>query len=66
MIHFDSTGRPRRESREWSNFLARTFEGFSDFFQITTHLTPDVGDHSRQGYEQLVREHQDDLDGLFT
>jgi triacylglycerol lipase len=66
MIHFDSSGQPQRESREWSNFLARTFEGFGDFFQIATHFSPDVGDHSRQGYEQLVREHQDDLNKLFA
>ncbi len=66
MIHFDSTGTPRRESREWSNFLARTFESFGEFFQITTHLSPEVADHSRTGYEQLVRDHQAELDALFA
>ena len=66
MIHFDSTGTPRRESREWNNFLARTFEGFTEFFQITTHLSPEVADHSRTGYEQLVRDHQAELDVLFA
>lgn len=66
MIHFDSTGRPNRESRQWTNFLARTFEGFGEFLQIATHLSPDVGDHSRTGYEQLVRENQAELDKLFA
>ena len=66
MIHFDSTGAPQRQSREWTNFLARTFEGFQDFFSIATHFNPDVGDHSRTGYEQLVRDHQSDLERLFA
>ena len=66
MIHFDSNGLPRLESREWSNFLARTFESFTDFFQITTHFNPDVGDHSRTGYEQLVQDHQAELEALFA
>jgi triacylglycerol lipase len=66
MIHFDSTGVPQRESREWTNFLARTFESFKDFFNILNHFNPDVGDHSRTGYEQLVRDHQVELDALFA
>lgn len=66
MIHFDSNGSPQRESREWTNFLARTFESFQDFFSIATHFNPDVGDHSRTGYEQLVRDHQTELSALFA
>lgn len=66
MIHFDSHGTPHRESRQWTNFLARTFESFEDFFNIATHFSPDVGDHSRTGYEQLVRDHQEDLERLFA
>ena len=66
MIHFDNTGAPRRESHEWTNFLARTFEGFHEFHDILLHLSPDVGDHSRTGYEELVREHQEELNALFA
>ena len=66
MIHFDSDGVPRRESREWSNFLARTFESFEDFFSITTNFHTDIGDHSRTGYEQLLRDHQAELEALFA
>ena len=66
MIHFDSNGVPRRESRQWTNFLARTFESFEEFFNIATHFNPDVGDHSRTGYEQLVRDRQAQLEALFA
>jgi triacylglycerol lipase len=66
MIHFDSNGLPHRESRQWTNFLARTFESFEDFFTIATHFSPEVGDHSRTGYEQLVRDRQAQLDALFA
>ena len=55
MIHFDSPGTPRRESREWNNFLARTFEGFTDSFKSQLTSARRWPDHSRTGYEQLVR-----------
>lgn len=66
MIHFDTSGTPLLESVQWRNFLSRSFESFKDFFQIATHFSPDVGDHDRQKYHDLVETHQEALDALFT
>ncbi len=65
MIHFTSSGVPRRESHEWTNFLSRTFESFRDFFGIATNIQIDVGDHSMDGYQQLVQSQAAALDRLF-
>lgn len=65
MIHFDSSGAPRRESHEWTNFLSRTFESFRDFFGIATDIQTDIGDHAMGGYEELVAEQQAALTALF-
>lgn len=66
MIHFTSNGTPKRESHEWTNFLARSFEGFREFFDIAGHVQMDVGYHAMSGYEQLVRNKAADLDALFA
>jgi len=55
MIHFTSSGEPKLESPEWTNFLSRTFQSFRDFFHIATNLQTDVGDHAMDGYLQLVQ-----------
>ena len=54
MIHFTSSGEPKLESPEWTNFLSRTFQSFRDFFHIATNLQTDVGDTAMDGYLQLV------------
>lgn len=65
MIHFDSSGTPTVQSPEWSNFLARTFQSFGDFFEIVSHLGVDVGDHSMSGYRQVVEANQAALAALL-
>ena len=64
MIHFDSTGAPVLESTQWRNFLSRSIEGFKEFFNISTHFGPDVGDHDYRQYENLVATHQSELAAL--
>jgi hypothetical protein len=58
MIHFDSSGQPAIQSAEWQNFLARSLESFGDFFQIISHISVDVGDHSMAGYQDLIEQNQ--------
>ena len=65
MIHFTSTGEPKLESTEWTNFLSRTLQSFKDFFHIATNLQTDVGDHAMSGYEQLVETQSAALQALF-
>jgi triacylglycerol lipase len=65
MIHFTTNGVPQRQSIEWSNFLARTFESFKDFFSMAGNLGLDVGDHSMAGYQTLVENQQAALNKLF-
>jgi triacylglycerol lipase len=64
MIHFTSSGEPKLESLEWTNFLSRTFQSFRDFFHIATNLQTDVGDHAMSGYQQLVESHAAELAAL--
>jgi triacylglycerol lipase len=56
MIHFDSTGKPKLQSSQWSNFLSRTFQSFGEFFDIAGHAQSDVRDHDMAGYAQLVQD----------
>ena len=65
MIHFASDGTPQRESSEWTSFLGRNFQSFTDVFQMFTTFNQDVGDHSMDGYQQLVQSQAAALDGLF-
>lgn len=65
MLHFTSDGTPQRQSIQWSNFLARTFESFKDFFSMAQNLSLDAGDHSMSGYQNLVGTQQTNLDKLF-
>lgn len=65
MIHFDNDGTPQLQSLEWANFLNRTLQSFEDFFNIAGHVPTDVADHSMDGYEQLVRDHEKELQALF-
>jgi triacylglycerol lipase len=55
MIHFTSTGEPKLESSQWTNFLSRTFQSFEEFFNIAGHTQDDVRDHAMSGYADLVR-----------
>ena len=65
MIHFDSSGRPKLESSEWSDLLNRTFQSFSDFFSIVGDMNVDVGDHNMAGYVQVVQAQQAALSNLI-
>jgi triacylglycerol lipase len=58
MIHFDSNGTPSIQGAEWQNFLGRTLQSFGDFFEITSHIGVDIGDHSMAGYRLLIEENQ--------
>ena len=64
MIHFTSKGTPVLESSEWANLLNRTFQSFTDFFNIVGNLNTDVGDHSMPGYVSIVQSQQAALSGL--
>ena len=66
MIHFKSNGDPERQSLEWRQFLARTFESFEEAIEIFANMKMDVGDHSISTYRQRVAEHQQVLDSLFV
>jgi hypothetical protein len=61
MIHFDSSGKPLKQSLEWQNFLTRTFQSFEDMTEIIKDLRTDVGDHSVTGYKILVQNNQPEL-----
>jgi triacylglycerol lipase len=65
MIHFASDGTPQRESPQWTSFLGRNFQSFTDVLQMFTTLNQDVGDHSMDGYQQLVQSQAVALDALF-
>jgi hypothetical protein len=65
MIHFDSTGTPTLQSPEWQNFLSRTLESFGEFFEIMSHVSVDVGDHSMTGYRRLLEQNQTTLPSLL-
>jgi predicted lipase len=66
MIHFDSSGVPTIQAAEWQNFLARTLQSFGDFFEIMSHVSVDVGDHSITGYRTLVQQNQVALASLLA
>jgi len=66
MIHFDDKGTPHLQSVQWTNLLARTFESFGEFFNIAGHVQIDVGDHSMQGYADLVTSRSAALNALFN
>jgi hypothetical protein len=40
-------------------------QSLGDFFEITSHLNIDVGDHSMAGYKTLVEQNQDALAALL-
>jgi triacylglycerol lipase len=65
MIHFDSNGVPSVQASEWQNFLARSLQSFGDFFEIISHVSVDVGDHSMQGYLSVVQQSQAALGPLL-
>jgi triacylglycerol lipase len=65
MIHFDSKGTPRRESAEWNNFLSRSLQSFTDFFDIVRRFRTGVDDHDMSGYLSLVQNNTAALDALF-
>jgi triacylglycerol lipase len=65
MIHFTSSGEPKLESPEWTNFLSRTLQSLRDFESIIGNIHTDVGDHSMDGYQQLVQSQAVALDDLF-
>jgi len=64
MIHFDNNGVPQLQSPEWNSFLSRTIESFQDFFSIAANVRTDVGDHSMDGYQQLVQSQASELSKL--
>jgi triacylglycerol lipase len=66
MIHFDDAGAPHLESPQWNNLLVRTFESFGDFFSIAGNIRTDVGDHSMDGYANVVESQTVALDALFA
>jgi triacylglycerol lipase len=66
MIHFTNSGEPERQSQQWRDFLARTLESFAEAIEIFAHFDMDVGDHAIANYRQLVADHQDALNRLFT
>jgi hypothetical protein len=65
MVHFDSSGQPSIQSFEWQSFLARTLQSIEDFAEMITHLGIDVGDHSMQGYLDLIQQKQKPLADLL-
>jgi triacylglycerol lipase len=62
MIHND---RPKLQSLEWTNFLSRAFESFTEFLEIGGNIQTDVGDHDISEYERLVRTQKNALNALF-
>jgi len=66
MIHFDSGGKPKLQSSQWSSFLSRTFQSFKEFFDIAGHAQSDVADHDMGRYANLVAASEKDLIALFT
>jgi triacylglycerol lipase len=55
VIHFTDDNTPEREGSQWTSLLARTFQSLTDAFEMFTGLRQDVGDHSMDGYQQLVQ-----------
>jgi len=66
MIHFDSNNKPQLQSAEWNNFLSRSLQSFSDFFDIIGNFGTGVNDHDMAAYEQLVQANANKLDQLFA
>ncbi len=65
MIHFDSNNKPTLESVEWNNFLSRSLQSFTDFFDIVGRFRTGVDDHDMGAYEQLINDNADQLQQLF-
>jgi triacylglycerol lipase len=66
MIHFTQSGDPERQSQQWREFLARTFESFEEAIEIFANFNMEVGDHAIANYRQLVADHQEALNRLFV
>ena len=66
MIHFDSAGKPLRQSPEWQSFSGRALQDLKDLAEMLGNLKVDVGEHSLTGFRELVESRQAELGQLLS